>query len=260
MSAGDILAVVTILVNVGKDLHDRCVALKQVDSELLLLTTHLKVLSDVFEKLENDVILTNSLELVRTLDILKSIQRSYDKCAKALGVGSDGTTYATQKRARTAKGILVQFNLLVRIPGILDEIHDKGEQLQKVTSILSISFLSDARKQQRDSNRKDSLVPSTPKPTALPDNLLDLNLRTGLTSIDRMVESLMTECESLERQLQEITVYHDTSAIQEYEEQNPEGAAFWKDRFQQGQLYASTLRYEVNPLAPSPAFLSISCI
>lgn len=243
MSAGDILSVVTILVSVGKDLHNRCVAMKQVDDDLLLLTAQLESLKKVFKDLENNVISTSSSELIRMLSLLQSIQDTYDKCAKVLG---DGRSFRRQAM------------IFLQIPGIRGEIHEKAEQLQKITSILSISFLSDVRKEQRDSSGNHSLVLSAAEPTTLPNNLLDLNLRTGLTSIDRMVENLMTECESLERQLREITVYQDTSAIQEYEEQNPEGAAFWKDRFQQGQLCASTLRYEVNSLAPSPVFFSMS--
>jgi hypothetical protein len=252
MSVGDILAVVTILINVGKDLHDRIDALKQADNDLLLLTIHLKVLSNMFEGSENDVILADSSEFMRMLGILKSIQESYNKCAKVLGVEPAGMTSATQKTARNGKSISRRVVLFARIPSILAEIRDKAEQLQKVTGILSVSLLSDVRKHQRDSSWKESLKSTIAKTTTLPDNLLDPNLRTGFTSIDRMVENLMKECENLERQLQEITLFPDASAVQEYEAQNPEGASFWKDRFQKGQLYASALRYEVISLEALP--------
>lgn len=99
---------------------------------------------------------------------------------------------------------------------------------------------------------RESLESTITKTTTLPDNLLDPNLLTGFTSIDRMVENLMKECENLQRQLQEISVFPDASAVQEYEAQNPEGASFWKDRFQKGQFYASALRYEVISLQALP--------
>lgn len=49
MSVGDVLAVVTILIDLGKDLYDRFEAMKQVENDLLLLNMHLKGLSNVFE-------------------------------------------------------------------------------------------------------------------------------------------------------------------------------------------------------------------
>ena len=41
------------------------------------------------------------------------------------------------------------------------------------------------------------------------------------------------------------------SAVDDYQTQNPEGASFWKDRFQKDELKASALRYEVKTLKTS---------
>ncbi|KUJ18885.1 uncharacterized protein LY89DRAFT_643409 [Mollisia scopiformis] len=244
MSVGDVIAVVTILINVGTDLYNRIDSVKQAADDLLLLTVHLQVLSKVFKGSENDIIMAYSSEFMRMLGILKSIQESYNKCAKVLGVESAGTTTATQKTAINGKSFAKRVVIFTRIPSILAEIRYKAEQLQKISSILSVSFLSDVRKHQKKSSRKEPLNSPTAKNTTLHDNLLNLDLSTGFASIDRMVENLMNECKHLEHQLQETTLFPDTSAVQIYQAQNPEGASFWKDRFQKGKLYASALRYE----------------
>lgn len=70
-------------------------------------------------------------------------------------------------------------------------------------------------------------------------------------SIDQMVGNLMKECRHLRQRLQEATLFPDTSAIQDYQAQNPEAASFWKDRFQNEALNASALRYEVRTLKGS---------
>ncbi|KID94662.1 hypothetical protein MAJ_09382, partial [Metarhizium majus ARSEF 297] len=59
-----------------------------------------------------------------------------------------------------------------------------------------------------------------------------------------MVGSLIKECKQLRQRLQEAILFPDTSAVQDYQAQNPEGASFWKDRFQKDELNASALRYE----------------
>jgi hypothetical protein len=251
MSVGDIIAVVTILINVGKDLYDRIDSIKQADNDLLLLTIHLEVLSNVFKGSENDIILAYSSDFMRMLGILKSIQESYNKCAKILGVEPAEITTVTQKTAN-GKSVTRRVMIFARIPSILAEIRYKAEQLQKITSILSVSFLSDVRKHQLVASRKESLTSPIAENTALHDTLPDRDVSTGFASIDRMVENLMKECKHLEHQLQENTLYPDTSAVQDYQAQNPEGASFWKDRFQKGQLHASALRYEVTTLKASP--------
>jgi hypothetical protein len=120
-----------------------------------------------------------------------------------------------------------------------------------MSSTLSISFLSDVRKHQRKSSGKETLKSPVAKKTTLHENLLDLDLSTEFPIIDRMVGNLMNECKYLEQQLQEATLFPDTSAVQDYQAQNPEGASFWKDRFQKGKLNASALRYEVMTLKAS---------
>lgn len=253
MSVGDILSVVTILINVGMDLYTRIDSIKQAADDLLLLTAQLEVLSKVFQGSENDLIKAYSSEFMRMLGVLKSIQESYNKCAKILGVEPGGAITATQKTAKSGKTFTKRVVIFARIPSILDEIRDKAEQLQKISSILSVAFLIDVRKHQTKSSGEESLVA---KETTLHESLLDLNISTGFASIDRMVENLMNECKHLEQQLQETTLVPDTSAVQDYQAQNPEGASFWKDRFQKGKLYASALRYEVMTLkAPHPFFL-----
>ena len=252
MSVGDILAVVTILINVGTDLYNRIDSVKQAADDLLLLTVHLQVLSKVFKGSENDIIMAYSSEFIRMLGILKSIQESYNKCAKVLGVEPARTTTATPKTAINGKSFTKRVVIFTRIPSILAEIRHKAELLQKISSILSVSFLSDVRKHQKNSSGMESLNSSIAKNTTLQANLLHLDLSTGFASIDRMVENLMKECKHLEHQLQETTLFPDTSAIQDYQAQNPEGASFWKDRFQKGKLYASALRYEVMMLKASP--------
>ncbi|KJX93795.1 hypothetical protein TI39_contig4254g00001 [Zymoseptoria brevis] len=244
MSVGDILAVVTILIDVGKNLHDRINAMKQADNDLLLLTIHLKVLSDLFEGSETDVVMVNSSEFMRMLGILKSIQESYNKCAKVLGVEPPGMTSATQKTTTNGKSITRRVVLFARIPSILAEIREKADQLQKITTMMSFSVLLDVRKHHGDSGVKESLESTIAKTTTLAGNFLDPNVRTGFTNLDRMVEYLMEECKRLARQLQEFTLVPDASVIHGYQAQNPEGASFWKDRFQGGKLDASAFRYE----------------
>lgn len=251
MSVGDILSVVTILINVGMDLYTRIDSVKQAPDDLLLLTTNLKVLQKVFEEPENDID-TYSTEFMRMLVILESIRESCNRCAKVLGVEPAGTTTAIQKTAMNGKSWTKRVRIFATIPSILAEIRDKAEKLQKISSILSISFLSDVRKHQIKSSGKESLKSPIAENTTSHDNLLNLDLSTGFASIDQMVQNLMNECKHLEHQLQEATLFPDTSAVQDYQAQNPEGASFWKDRFQKGKLYASALRYEVIPFKASP--------
>ena len=254
MSVGDILAVVTILINVGTDLYNRIDAVKQAADDLLLLTAHLEVLSKVFQESENDIMIAYSSEVMKMLGILQSIQESYNRCAKVLGVGPSGTTTATQNTTVVGKSFTKRVVIFARIPSILAEIRYKAEQLQKLSSILSVSLLSDVRKHQKTVNANESLLIPTASNTTLHDNSRGLGLNTGFAGIDRMVENLMNECKHLEHQLQETTVFPDTSAVQDLQSQNPEGASFWRDRFQKGKLYASALRYEVMTLKASPSF------
>lgn len=84
--------------------------------------------------------------------------------------------------------------------------------------------------------------------------MLDIGLSSDFASIDQMVGNLMRECQHLHQRLQEATIFPDTPVIQDYQIMNPEGAAFWKDRFQRDKLNASALRYEVRALKASYQF------
>lgn len=242
MSVGDILAVVTILVSVGKNLYDRIDSMKQGDGEISLLNSHLQTLLNVFEELGNDVVLACSSELVRMLGILKSIQESYNKCARVLGV--------TPGAVMTGHSLSRRVIIFARIPGILTEIRCKAEQLQKITDMLSVSFLFDVRKRQRALIEREAIQQTVTITTTMTNNSLDSTPRTGFAGIDQVIENLMKECKRLQDQLQKNTLAPDASAIREYEAHNPEGVSFWKDRFQKDQLYASTFRYEVIDTPP----------
>ena len=246
MSASNILSTLNILIKLGTEIKTRLDSLNQATDDLLLLTASLQVLLKVFEEPENeDIIKTHSSEIVTMLDILQGIAQSCTSCAKALGVELAGATTVTQKTGMNGNFFAKRVWTFSRIPGLLAEIRHKAEQLHNMSSTLSISFLSDVRKHQRKSSGKETLKSPIAKNTTLRENLLDLDLSTDFASIDRMVGNLMNECKHLQRQLQEATLFPDTSAVQGYQAQNPEGASFWKDRFQKGKLNASALRYEV---------------
>ncbi|KAF2417702.1 hypothetical protein EJ08DRAFT_654437 [Tothia fuscella] len=243
MSVGDVLGIVTILIKVGKDLYNRIDSIKQAPTDLQLLTDQLEVVSKVLKESENDIMAYSS-GFTRMLNILKSIQDSYNKCAKTLGVEPAGIIIAAQKTAFHGKNFTKRVVIFARIPIILAEIREKAVQLDKISSILTVSILSEVRKHQKNSNGNEPHKSPVAIDTTLHDDWRYLNLSTGFVSIDRMVANLMKECKDLEHLLQETTLVPDTSAVEDYEAQNPEGASFWKDRFQNGNLYASALRYE----------------
>ncbi|KAF2257677.1 hypothetical protein CC78DRAFT_201579 [Lojkania enalia] len=245
MSVSDILSTLNILIKLGTEIKTRFDSLNQATDDLLLLTANLRVLLKVFEEPENeDIIKTHSSEIVAILDILQGIAQSCTSCAKALGIELAGATAVTQKTGMNGKKFAKRAWTFSRIPSLLAEIRHKSEQLHNMSSTLSISFLSDVRKHQRKSSGKETLISPIAKNTTLHENLLDLDFRTDFASIDRMVGNLMNECKHLQRQLEEATLFPDTLVVQSYQAQNPEGASFWKDRFQKDKLNASALRYE----------------
>ncbi len=91
-------------------------------------------------------------------------------------------------------------------------------------------FLYNIRTQQRRSS-ESRIIESTPvaKNPTIHEHLLDLGLSTEFASIDLIVEKLMKECKLLRQRLQEVTLCPDTSAVEDYQEQHPEGASFWRD-------------------------------
>lgn len=253
MLVSDIVCVLTILIKVGTEIKTRLDSLNEASEDLLLLTTNLQVLLKLFEDTGNeDIIKRHSSEFVNIMDILQSIAQSCTSCAKALGVEPAGTMTATQKTGMNVKKVVKRVWNFTRIPFLLAEIRRKAEQLQHISSTLTISFLSDIRKHQRKSSGKEKLKYPVAKSTTLHERLLGVDLSTEFANIDRMVGNLMKECKHLEQQLQQATLFPDTSAVQNYQAQNPEGASFWKDRFQKGKLSASALRYEVMTFEDNP--------
>ncbi|KAK3309277.1 uncharacterized protein B0T15DRAFT_566133 [Chaetomium strumarium] len=217
MSAMDIVSTVTILINLGLDIKNRLHSLDQAAEELQLLTTNLEILLTVFESPRNeDIFKTNALQFVRILDVLESIERSCRECAKALDIDLAGATIATKTESR-------------------------GKKL--VYSVVSAVFLQDMVRQGR-TNGKETVDSAVVQKPTLHENLLDLDLSTDFANINRVVGSLMKECEYLRGRLREATLFPDSSAVQDYQAENPEAASIWKDRFQKDELDASILRYE----------------
>lgn len=242
----DILSTLNFLIKLGLEIKTRLDSLNQAAGDLQLLTTNLQLLLKVFENPVNgDIIKTNLSEFMNILDVLQSIAHSCIECAKALDTDLAGATTATEKTKRFVKRMWT-FN---RIPDLLAEIQRKADQLQKIYSAVHAVLLQDIRTQQERASGKE-IVKSTlaVKKSAIHEHLLDLDLSTDFASIDQMVGSLMKECKHLQQRLQEAILFPDTSAVQQYQAQNPEGASFWKDRFQKDELRASALRYEVRTL------------
>ena len=259
MSAMDIVSTVTILINLGLEIKNRLDSLNQAAEELKLLTGNLMLLLKVFESPANkDIINTNVLEFLNILDVLQGIAQSCTKCAKVLDIGLTRATTATSTESRGKKFVkrLWAFN---KIPDLLAEIKRKAEQLQQVYSAVFVVILQDTRVRQSPTSPEKEVVESAvesavvPKPT-IHENSLALDLGTNSASIDRILGSLMNECEYLRRRLREATLFPDTLAVQEYQAQNPEAASFWKSRFQKDELNASALRYEVRRLNLPPPF------
>ncbi|PKK42611.1 hypothetical protein CI102_14855 [Trichoderma harzianum] len=238
----DILSTLNFLIKLGLEIKTRLDSLNQAAGDLQLLTTNLQLLLKVFENPVNgDIIKTNLSEFVNILDVLQSIAHSCTECAKALDTDLAAATTATEKTKRFVKRIWT-FN---KIPDLLAKIQRNAEQLQKIYSAVHAVLLQDIRTQQERASGKE-MVKSTlsVEKSSIHEQLLHLDLSTDFASIDQMVGSLMKECKHLQQQLQEAILFPDTSAVQQYQAQNPEGASFWKDRFQKDELSASALRYE----------------
>jgi hypothetical protein len=253
MSTLDILSTLNILIKLGLEIKTRLDSLNQTAEDLQLLTTNLILLLKVFENPVNeDIIKTHVSEFVNILDILQNITHSCTKCAKFLDIDLTGATIATKTEARGKKFVkrIWAFN---KIPDLLAEIQRKAEQLQRVYSAVSVVILHNIRLQQGRTSGKETVEStSVVQKTTIHESLLDLDLSTDFANVDQMVGNLMEECKYLRQRLQEATLFPDTSAVQDYQAQNPEAASFWKDRFQKDELNASALRYEVRTLKASP--------
>ena len=247
MSAFDIISTLNIIINLGLDIKARFESFNQAAEEINLLNTKLRLLCKLFEDRRNDDIITTHLpEIAMIVDIVQSIAQSYTKCAKALGVEIPATNTAAPKPEARGKKYVKRLWAFYKIPDLLDEIQRKAEQLEKVYGAVSIMVLYDIRTQQRWSSESEitESAPIAKNPT-IHEHLLEVGVSTGFASIDLMMKNLMEECKLLRQRLQEVTLCPDRSAVENYQEQHPEGASFWRDRFQRDELCASALRYEV---------------
>lgn len=248
MSAFDIISTLNIIIKLGLDIKARFESFNKAAEEINLLNTKLRLLCKLLEDRGNDDIITTHLsEVAMIVDIVQSIAQSYTACAQALGVEIPTTNNATTKPEARGKKYVKRIWAFYKIPDLLDEIQRKAEQLEKVYSAASVMLLHDIRTQQRRSS-ESGIIESTPvaKIPTIHEHLLEVGLSTEFASIDlMMVGNLMKECKLLRQRLQEVTLCPDTSAVEDYQEQHPEGASFWRDRFQKDELCASTLRYEV---------------
>ncbi|KAL8724910.1 MAG: hypothetical protein Q9166_007681 [cf. Caloplaca sp. 2 TL-2023] len=223
MSAFDIISTLNIIINLGLDIKARFESFNKAAEEINLLNTKLRLLCKLFEDRGND-------------DIIIS---------EALDVEIPATNTATTKPEARGKKYVKRLWAFYKIPDLLDEIQRKAEQLEKVYSAVSVMLLYDIRTQQRRSS-ESGIIESTPvaKNPTIHEHLLEVGLSTEFASINLMVGNLMKECKLLRQRLQEVTLCPDTSAVEDYQEQHPEGASFWRDRFQKDELCASALRYE----------------
>ncbi|KAK4696579.1 hypothetical protein P7C71_g1359, partial [Lecanoromycetidae sp. Uapishka_2] len=246
MSAFDIISTLNIIINLGFDIKARFESFHKAAEEINLLNTKLRVLCTLFEDRGNDDIFTAHLrEVGMIVDIVQSIAQSYTNCAKALGVEIPATNTAITKPEAHGKKYVKRVWLFYKIPDLLDEIQRKAEQLEKVYSTVSIIFVVNIRTQQRKSSETEIIeaAPDANNPT-IHEHLLGVGLSTNFASIDLMVGNLMKECSLLRQRLQEVTLCPDTSVVEDFQEQHPEGVSFWRDRFQKDELCASALRYE----------------
>ena len=248
----DIVSTLGTLIKLGLEIKTRLDSLNQAAEDLQLLTANLMLLLEIFEDPVNEALIkTRVSEFVHILDVLQSIANSCIKYAEALDVDLAGETTATKKAERRGAKFIKRLRAFAKIPELLAEIQRKADQLQQICNVVSTLIVHDFRVQQGRTSGKET-VESTAvvKETTTHENFLDLDLSTNFASIDQIVGNLIKECNHLRQQIQEATLIPDTSAVQAFQAQNPEAASFWKDRFQNGELNASTLRYEV--MRPSP--------
>ena len=256
MSGSDIVSTLNVLIKLGSEIKTRLDALNQAAEDFQLLTRSLTDLMKVFEDPVNEeIIKTHGTEFVNVLHVLQSIAHTCTKFVKALDIDLAGPMTASKNTGLHSTINSRRMRACNKIPDLLAEIKRKTEQLEKVYSAVSLTIDNDIREQKERTSGKGT-IKSTPvvKKQTLHENMLDLDPSTNFASIDQMVGNLMRECKHLYQRLQEATLFPDMSAVNDYQMQNPEGASFWKDRFQKDELSASALRYEVRTLQVSPLF------
>ncbi|PHH87963.1 hypothetical protein CDD83_8164 [Cordyceps sp. RAO-2017] len=247
MSVSDILTTLNVLIKLGQEIKNRLDSLNQAAEDLHLLTTNLQLLLTVFENPANENLMKTHLsEFVALLDVLQGIADSCAKCAKALDIEPSGENNVGDNKGFAGKKLLRRIWILNKIPSLLADIQRKARHLQSVYSAVSVVILQDIKIRQSETTGKDVIESRVAVgQDVIPEDLPNRDFITNFASIDLMLGSLMNECQSLRQQLQDTMICPDRSAIEHYEEQNPEGMAFWKDRFQKTELSLSTLRYEV---------------
>ncbi|KAL7807409.1 hypothetical protein V8C26DRAFT_414763 [Trichoderma gracile] len=242
----DIIATLQILIKLGSEIKTRLNSLDQAAEDLQLLTTNLKLLLSVFQNpIGEDVIKSHLSEFVNILDILQSIAQLCMKCAKVLDIDLDGATTTPDKTEARGKKFVKRIRAFNKIPDLLAEVQRKAEQLQKIYTAISTVLIHDIRAQQGMTNGKDVVTATgSPNTSASPGTLVNLAISTELPNIDQLVGNLLKECKHLRQRLQEAIVLPDTSIVEEYQAQNPEGVSFWRERFQKEEISLSMLRYE----------------
>ncbi|OAA53708.1 hypothetical protein ISF_08647 [Cordyceps fumosorosea ARSEF 2679] len=247
MLLGDIHSTLLVLIKLGGEIKLRLNALNQAAEDLQLLTTNLRLLLTVFENPANEAIIKAHVsEFVTILDILQSITMSCAKCAKALDIDSAKAKPANDSVEAFGRRIIRRIWILNRIPSLLAEIQHKAEHLHKVYSAVSVVILQDIRANQSppSTGAEVSTASTVVERESKHMELHDSQFTTNFASIDLILGNLMTECKSLRKQLQENVIRPDSLSTQHYQTQNPEGLAFWRDRFQKSELGPSSLRYE----------------
>ena len=258
MSAFEIIPTLDIIIRLGLDIKARFESLNQAAEEIDFLNIKLRLFCELFEDRRNDDISTSHLpEIAMFVEIIESIKQSYTKCAKTLGVEIPATNTAASKPEARGRKYVKRLWAFYKIPDLLDEIQRKAGHLEKVYSAVSIIILYDIKTQHRRLE-ESGITESAPMATSPPihEHLLEGRVSSEFASIDLMVGNLMKECKLLRQRLQEVTLCPDMSVVEDYQEQHPEGASFWRDRFQKDEVCASAHRYEVRSSRFPTAFPS----
>ncbi|KAF3197218.1 hypothetical protein TWF679_003498 [Orbilia oligospora] len=244
---GDIIATVDILIRLGSEIKKRCEYLGQAPEDLELVNIRLGILKSSFseDNEKDDIWKNNQIVFATILDLLKGIENSWKECAKALGLDTASAEIITKKTNALGKR-LKQFQTFFSVPERITEIRRMAERLEHVCTILTTftALYNSRMQQQRTGIGGDVGSKAVLKSIFVSKDSLDLDFKTDFPGIDQMIGNLLEECKDLRRRLQEATLIPDTSTVQAYQNHNPEGVSFWKDRFQNGGLGPSALRYE----------------
>ncbi|KAM5489909.1 hypothetical protein MaudMau93_002771 [Microsporum audouinii] len=247
MSVSDIHTTLNVLITLGQEIKKRLNSLNQAAEDLQLLIVNLQLLMTVFENPANeDIIRAHVSEFVAMLDVLQSIADCCAKCATALDIEPPAGRDVGANKEIFGKKLIRRIWVLNKIPSLLADIQRKAEHLQRVYSAVSVMILQDVKTRQSEATGREVAGSGDRVGRDIrPEDLLNRDFTTNFASIDLLLGSLMQECQSLRQQLQDTMIYPDRSAIEHYEKDNPEGMAFWKDRFQKRELSLSAFRYEV---------------